>query len=1002
MIPFIAVILISFFYGCSPDVVRKSSYDYSKMDPKIIPAHIGVEEFIEANKRNKSELNLSVNARIENIEINEELKLMEIFLNKHFAEIPYREDNTSLIYSRLKEYLPEQYNNYDIKLYSLGKEISELIPNFYRKEKQKDITRQSKERERNIKPLIENAEKPFKINKGLRNKYIAIWHSHGWYYANAIDRWEWQRPRLFQGVEDKLPMSFTIPYIIPMLENAGASVFVPRERDVQLNEIVIDAEDISDIEQNNYYEIVGKDKWLTSEEAGFGKKVSVYKRFDNPFRMGNFKFIEGRKEKTAEAVYAPEFPENGFYSVYISYASLSNSSDNVEYTVKHLGGETKFLVNQTMGGGTWIHLGKFKFAEGKNSGYGSVTVSNLCEDENRIITTDAVKFGGGYGNVERGGSVSGRPRFIEGARYFLQYAGMPDTLVYDLNNDASDYKDDYQCRGEYANYLRGAPYGPNTDRNVKGLGIPIDLSIAFHTDAGITTNDTVIGTLAIYTLDAMDSSQSFPCGTSRFANRDFTDIIQTEIVNAVRKDFDPAWNRRQLRDAVYSESCRPNIPSMLLELLSHQNYLDMKFTWDPQFRFTVSRSIYKGVLKFLSEYLGFEYVVQPLPADNFSAQFDDDGAILLKWSPKIDPLEPTAIPEKYIVYTRIDDGDFNNGEISNTNEFKIKNFEKNKIYSFKITAVNEGGESFPSEILSVCSVENSPYTALIINGFDRVCGPGELNLDNYCGFSNLIDEGVPDKFDFLYTGAQIDYEPSSKFITNDMPGHGASGGESETMVIAGNTFDFPYIHGVSLKNNGVSFVSCSDESAINGAVDLKKFGFIDLILGEEKTTKWQRETNDSLSGLKFIAYPKELQAKIKEYLLSNGKIFISGAYAASDLFASGCEEDKAFAKDILKIQLGAVSAAKNGKVFCSDSSFVEKFWRFEYNSEFSDKIYKVENPDAVNPVNGSKTIVRYSENKYSAGTAYSGDYKTIVFGVPFETIAGQKVRDTLMKSILEF
>ena len=105
------------------------------------------------------------------------------------------------------------------------------------------------------------------------------------------------------------------------------------------------------------------------------------------------------------------------------------------------------------------------------------------------------------GVIERGGSTSGRPKFAEGSRYWLQFAGMPDTLVYNLNNDTLDYNDDYQNRAEYGNYLYGAPYGPSKNRNVKGLGIPIDLSLAFHTDAGKTKNDTTVGTLSIYSIN---------------------------------------------------------------------------------------------------------------------------------------------------------------------------------------------------------------------------------------------------------------------------------------------------------------------------------------------------------------------------------------------------------------------------------------------------------------------------------------------------------------------
>lgn len=35
----------------------------------------------------------------------------------------------------------------------------------------------------------------------------------------------------------------------------------------------------------------------------------------------------------------------------------------------------------------------------------------------------------------------------------------------------------------------------------------------------------------------------------------------------------------------------------------------------------------------------------------------------MSWKAVNDPLEPTAAPEKYIVYTRIGNGDFDNGTV---------------------------------------------------------------------------------------------------------------------------------------------------------------------------------------------------------------------------------------------------------------------------------------------------------------------------------------------------
>lgn len=52
------------------------------------------------------------------------------------------------------------------------------------------------------------------------------------------------------------------------------------------------------------------------------------------------------------------------------------------------------------GGGTWIYLGTFGFNAGRNNEC-KVVLSNLSSKVGRIITADAVKIGGGMGNIAR-------------------------------------------------------------------------------------------------------------------------------------------------------------------------------------------------------------------------------------------------------------------------------------------------------------------------------------------------------------------------------------------------------------------------------------------------------------------------------------------------------------------------------------------------------------------------------------------------------------------------
>ena len=78
-------------------------------------------------------------------------------------------------------------------------------------------------------PLVTNMSVPTTPTQGLTGRHIAVWHSHGRYYERTLDRWEWQRARLLQTVEDLYTQSYVLPFLVPMLENAGANVLVPRE-----------------------------------------------------------------------------------------------------------------------------------------------------------------------------------------------------------------------------------------------------------------------------------------------------------------------------------------------------------------------------------------------------------------------------------------------------------------------------------------------------------------------------------------------------------------------------------------------------------------------------------------------------------------------------------------------------------------------------------------------------------------------------------------------------
>jgi len=944
--------------------------------------------------------------------------------NERLSYMPFRPDNVTRIYNAIRTALPSKYTGFSITCQIENKNIEDFIPNFYRtgntdKHRQFVLPEGSK-------PLVTNTSRPFDILNGMQHKNIALWQSHGLYYDQKLARWEWQRARVFQIVEDRYTQSYVLPFLVPMLENAGATVLLPRERDTQLNEVIVD-NDIRNTD-SRYRERNDRKSWKTGEGTGFANTKKFYVQGENPFTFGTYRMIPSvtGAEELSRSEWTPNIPETGTYAVYISYKTVINSASDAHYTVFHKGGKNEFTVNQTMNGGTWLYLGKFNFEKGKNSG--KVTLTNFSAEDGKVITADAVKFGGGMGNIARNPNETGStpnmkssdstviaiepvkpitfyepeistyPRYDEGARYWLQWAGIPDS-IYSKNQGKNDYTDDFQSRGNWVNYLAGSS---SVAPDIKGLGVPVDLALAFHSDAGTTMNDSIIETLGICTIQNSEGKSVFRNGVSRWASRDLTDVIQTQIVNDIRVKYAPEWTRRGLWNKSYSESRVPEVPTMLLEILSHQNFADMRYGLDPRFRFTVSRAIYKGMLKYFSSAYGTEYVVQPLPVGQFGCRFLEKNKVELHWVAVNDSLEPTAAAESYVVYTRVDDGGFDNGTVVTGNRITLS-VQPGKLYSYKITALNKGGESFPSEILSAYRAPNERGEVLIVNGFNRLSAPASFAIDStYAGFLNDDDAGVPYLSDISLVGKQYEFKRNRPWVNDDAPGFGASHGNYETTVVAGNTFDYPFIHGKAIKAAGYSFVSCSAEAVMRGDVDMNQYKTVDLILGKQKQTF----IGNAKKAPEFKTFPLALQQSIRLYCQNGGNLLVSGAFLASDLCDTDhpLHEDRLFLENILKCKFRTGKASVSGNVKIVSSPFKPfKKGVLTYFDQLNPVSYAVEAPDAIEPADAfGSTICRYAEDNLSAAVAYSGSYKICAFGFPLETIKSEKERGNLIESVLSF
>ncbi len=223
---------------------------------------------------------------------------------------------------------------------------------------------------------ITNNDLGYTIKGGLANKHIALWPSHGYYYNLVQDQWRWQRATMWSMVEDVYTAELANHWLVPMLENAGAYVFEPRERDTQLEEVIVSHPDTS---------------------------------------LGYYTFT-------------PNIQQAGTYSIYIRYrAPLDNKSHS--FTVVHGGISTHYTFSPQVLAGTWQWVGEADFT--------TVPSENYIQAD---TTMEAIRLGGGWGSIERYGQTSGLPRWTEGARYWLEYALYPDSIWSNNNdsNDYRD------------------------------------------------------------------------------------------------------------------------------------------------------------------------------------------------------------------------------------------------------------------------------------------------------------------------------------------------------------------------------------------------------------------------------------------------------------------------------------------------------------------------------------------------------------------------------------
>ena len=264
----------------------------------------------------------------------------------------------------------------------------------------------------------------------LADKTLFISQAHGWIDYDSVVEWETQRGITNDIVEDFVNAEAINQYLLEYLNNAGAKVFTMRERDMNQNMVIVDNEDAASFPANGTFEEVG-DSLLFSDSAanGFKNFQAPYSSSNDPFRSngGSDRLITTDTIETARVIWRPVIPEDGYYHVYVSYSGVGDRPSDAKYIVHHGGIETTVTVNQELHRYVWNNIGQFYFKAGSDD---FVALSNQSSESGTTVSADAVRFGGGMGDIQGNYHpvISTHPRWEEGARPWVQFQGASSSV----------------------------------------------------------------------------------------------------------------------------------------------------------------------------------------------------------------------------------------------------------------------------------------------------------------------------------------------------------------------------------------------------------------------------------------------------------------------------------------------------------------------------------------------------------------------------------------------
>ncbi|MBA3395966.1 MAG: N-acetylmuramoyl-L-alanine amidase [Deltaproteobacteria bacterium] len=746
----------------------------------------------------------------------------------------------------------------------------------------------------------------------LAGKTVYLSAGHGWNYTAGA--WRTQRGNTHDLVEDFITIEGVNEYLIGYLHAMGAYVVPIREADLNPNMVVVDDDALT---------IEGEVAEVATQDRGWGAFTTPFESVDlQPFAAGGARLMTATAAETGRAVFAATIPEAGHYNVYVSYVQGPDRVADAHFIVRHAGGESHVRVDQRRHGSTWVLLGRWYFDKDALPEHAAVAVANDSATAGGKISFDAVRFGGGKAQHLRGGATTGRPAFESAATSSTQLLGAPRN-VYDYFT-TSDGSDDVVARPRFAAWEHEA--GEDA------------VYVAYHTNAPSPSR----GTMSIA------FGNTYPCcrGYDDFAGTagslQLLDAVHDELMADLRSAYEPTWRNAGKVTAALGElnpAHNGEMPAILVELAFHDTAADAEALRDPRFRKISARAMAQGIAKYFAAKDGRTLVLPPEPPTALRVENSGPGKLKISWRAPAAEAAGGGAPTKYRVYVGDHGYGFDDGVIVEGETVTLDNLPRAALRFVRVAAVNDGGESLPTEVVGARLAASGAAPVLVVGGFDR--------LDK----NSMLRETAP------LVGA-IDRSRLDRM----------------------NDGSYAARHGRALAEAGFAFDGATDEAVAERDVDLAAYRAIDWFAGEQANA---------------TALPATTRTELERFRTAGGKLLLSGSELVWALDTQGTPEDQTFVREMLHVSLGTDDAGTYDVVSLAGPFAALAPISFRDTAPGG---YDAEFADVLVPGPGATALLAYgSADGGVAAVAFDGG---IVIGFPLELVQGAEARRALVEAAL--